>query len=93
VGERLSGRRCAACWWVVNMAVLFLLLRHAICPSVWDSLAPETTAERHASTSAPTWLTKQGFLCCYLSSSWWFCHMEVNPSSVGLFLASYQILI
>jgi hypothetical protein len=36
---------------------------------------------------------KQGFLCCYLSSSWWFCHMEVNPSSVGLFLASYQISI
>jgi hypothetical protein len=65
---------------------------HATRPPVRASLPPIPRAERRASTPAPTWLTMQGCLCCYMSSSRWFCHVEVNLSSLDLFLVLIHVL-
>jgi hypothetical protein len=94
VGESLRRRHCAAHRQVVTMVALLPAPKldgdqhrshGATRPLARPSLPPGPRAGRCASTPGQTKLTTQG-CCCYLSSSWWVYHMEVNPSSRVLFL-------
>jgi hypothetical protein len=66
--------------------------RHATCPPIRASLPSKWSTGRRESTPTPTWITTEGCFMLLPVSSWWFFHMEVNPSSICLFLVLICVL-
>jgi hypothetical protein len=64
---------------------------HATCPPIRASVPSKRSAERREHPYPN--LANNGRLLMLLPvSSWWFCHMKVNPSSIGLFLVLVCVL-